>query len=123
MLFTAAIAISFLLQVKFRFTKRRMRFAEYFFFGICTAFPLITIIPILINHEINPGLLGYCSFGTAVLYSGVMTPGERERTRVHLILFRHAPSLLALVIIVVCMAMLFWSVRNKEQRTRRYSVN
>jgi len=82
-LFTGCIAVSSLLQVRFRFSKKRMRFAEYFFFGVSIAFPLLTSVFILVDQGFNPNPLGYCTLYTNLSIDGVIDRGINTQRRTY----------------------------------------
>jgi len=112
-LFTGSLAVSFLLQVKFKFQKRQMRIAEYFFFGVSIAYPLICSTLFLIL-----GANGY----------GSLLPDINGRGCILLLegplnwLFR-VPLVFIAILNISCMAILFWSVRTQELRSARWSAN
>lgn len=81
--FTGCIAVSSLLQVKFRFTKAKMRIAEYFFFGISIGFPLLGAVFILVDRGFNPNPLGYCIMHVNMSLDGVVTRGAGTTKRTY----------------------------------------
>merc|ERR1712003_203234 len=58
--FTASLAISFVLQVNFRFREKQMRIAEYFFFGLSTTLPLLSSVFFLTHQMFGPQSWGWC---------------------------------------------------------------
>merc|ERR1712232_1237174 len=63
-MFTGCIAVSFLLQVRFRFRKRQMRIAERWFFVVGVAFPFLASTVILADRGFNPVKQGFCFINT-----------------------------------------------------------
>jgi len=107
-LFTGSMAVSFLLQVKFKFQKKQMRIAEYFFFAVSIAYPLTAITIILLNGSFHPET-------TKRNCSSVSTP--------KLGLLYVVPGVFVFILNISCMAMLFWSVRTQELSSARWSTN
>jgi len=119
-LLTSSIAISFLLQVRYKFPEQRMRVAEYFFFGISVLYPIVGSVCIFVDKGFNPHVLGYCTISPQVSIDGVVTRGKRSS--LYLLVFGLSPVFLTLVVIPVCMGMLFCFVRRQESRAARYSI-
>ena len=135
-LFTGCIALSFLLQVKFQFRERQMRIAERFFFGVCTAFPILFAIIIIADQGFNPHPMGFCTLAPSPMVCMYLSDTEDsiqnycandvdvrgEHIELYIILFVLGPIFLVFFIIITSMGTIFWSVRTQELRVSRFSM-
>ena len=120
-----------------------MRRAEYFFFGVSTTYPLLTSTIILADRGFNPSPMRRCWIMTSPMiclshfgspfdgtplqniienYCANDVQVRGKHAGIYIIIFYLAIASLVLFIIIICMGMLFWSVRTKELRVARWSV-
>lgn len=138
-LFTASIAISFLLQVRFQFREKQMRVAEYIFLGVSTVYPFVASIFVFADRGFNAVRSGFCFIapdpficsnpallendGIREFCENDDTELRGQNTRTWYVWFCTTPILFTFGTIIVCMGMLFWSVRTQEQRVARWSTS
>lgn len=140
---TACIAISFVLQVTFRWSEPSMRIAERIFMAAAIVIPLSFSIVIFADKGFNANI-GVCTIVSRPLVcdpaaKGSWDPGTDKRIAIddycendvvvagqhaelYRLLFTAIPVFVTLGIIIVCMLMLFWTVRTQELRTAQWSA-
>jgi len=82
-LFTGCIALSFLFQVRFGFSNKKLKIAEYLFFGVSVGFPLVTSVFVLVDQGFNLNPLGYCTLYTNLSIDGMVDGGKHIQLRTY----------------------------------------
>lgn len=141
---TGCIAVSFLLQVKYKFRETSMRIVERCSFGVSTVLPLLFGIIVLADRGYNPNANGFCWIEIFPRMCGTGRPKKAaldyygtpesiqdycandvdvrgRKSKLYQFTFFIAPGVLVLLTIIACMTMLFWSVRTQELRAARWS--
>merc|ERR1719262_532716 len=112
-LFTGSIAVSFLLQVRFRFQEPQMRLAEKIMFAVSTLFPIVGSICVLVDEGFNPSTAGFCfiregpliceyPWGDEYCAADNGLDARGDNSLLYIIVFFGIPFAIVLPTIVVC---------------------
>ena len=116
-----------------------MRLAEKVLLGVSTGFPLLASIIILANRGFNSDQSGFCHIHTSPTVCGASDVYLSQRPKqesycavndmdvrgkhamTYKYIFAMSPVVVVLLIIIICMGILFWSVRTQELRAAKFS--